>query len=143
MAAETRAGPGAAGARILAASAIVADGRGRILLVLRANEPQAGLWAVPGGRVEPGETLREAAAREVLEETGITVEVGRELGVLEVPFPPHAAYEIHDFAAEFVAGEATAADDADDVCWAGAEELAALPLTRGLRDRLARYGLRP
>jgi len=129
--------------RTPAASAVVTDGRGRILLVLRANEPQAGRWAVPGGRVELGETLREAAAREVHEETGITVQVGRELGILHVPFPPHAAYEIHDFAATLVAGEATAGDDAADVCWAGAGELAALPLTRGLLERLAGYGLLP
>lgn len=145
MAARTGAAAqsGADGTRTAAASAVVTDRHGRILLVLRANDPQAGRWSLPGGRVEPGETPRDAAAREVLEETGIVVKVGRELGILEVPFAPHAAYEIHDFAAEIIAGEATAGDDAADVCWAGAEQFATLALTRGLIERLAGYGLLP
>ena len=46
---------------------------GRILLVKRAGEPGRGLWAIPGGRLKPGETLKECAAREILEETGVTI----------------------------------------------------------------------
>jgi len=57
------------------AGAVVRDGAGRLLLVQRGRAPSAGLWSLPGGRVEPGETAAEAAAREVTEETGLVVEV--------------------------------------------------------------------
>ena len=52
--------------------AIVADGEGRLLMIKRGHEPGAGLWSIPGGRIEPGETDTEAVARELTEETGLT-----------------------------------------------------------------------
>ena len=67
----------------------VADGvvisRGRILLVLRAREPELGKWAVPGGFLEFGETAEEAVAREVFEETGVKVKPLRITGVYSSP----------------------------------------------------------
>ena len=65
--------------------AIVADGQGRLLMIKRGHEPGAGLWSIPGGRIEPGETDAEALVREMLEETGLTVEVGRLVGRCSVP----------------------------------------------------------
>ncbi|WP_425846885.1 NUDIX domain-containing protein [Agrococcus sp. TSP3-2-1] len=62
---------------ILAASGGVTDDAGRFLLVRRRHPAEAGRWSVPGGSVEPGETMPQAVAREVLEETGIVVTVGR------------------------------------------------------------------
>jgi 8-oxo-dGTP diphosphatase len=64
---------------ILAASAVICDEAGRVLLVLRGRDPQRGRWSVPGGKVEPGETLEQAATREALEETGLQVRIGPEL----------------------------------------------------------------
>ncbi len=71
--------------RVLAASAVITDSHGRVLLALRGTEPEKGRWSVPGGSVEPGGTLAEAAAREAFEETGLLVEIGRELWMVEIP----------------------------------------------------------
>src|SRR5437763_11981549 len=62
--------------RVACAGAVIRDRPGRILLVLRANDPGRGLWSLPGGRVEPGETPEQAVVREVREETGLEVSVG-------------------------------------------------------------------
>lgn len=127
----------------LAAGAIVTADDGRFLLVLRADPPEAGRWSVPGGKVGPGETLQAAAAREVLEETGVTVRIDRELGTFDRPDGRGGTYEIHDFAATWVSGEPVAADDAADARWFTAEDLAQLPLTRDLLSALIRFGVYP
>lgn len=128
---------------VLAASAVIIDGDGRILLVKRGKEPQKGRWSVPGGSVEAGETLAEAAAREALEETGLVVSIGRELWQLTTPTADGRLYEIHDFAAVVTGGELTPGDDADDVSWVHPDELAGLDLTVGLADYLHRAGITP
>lgn len=122
--------------RVLAASAVITDGSGRILLVRRGHEPGRGLWSVPGGKVEPGETLQEAAAREVLEETGLTVTIGRELWTVDVPTGDGRMYEIHDFKATLVGGTLRAGDDADEAAWFTFEELPQVPLVETLLDHL-------
>ncbi|WP_173922927.1 NUDIX hydrolase [Agromyces sp. Marseille-P2726] len=127
--------------RIQAAGAVVTDAAGRVLLVLRGHEPQSGRWSIPGGRVEPGETHAQAAAREVLEETGLTVRVVRELGVVELPSTDGTVFEAHDFLAEVVSGELRAADDAADARWFAPDELPTLSLTVGLLDWLRRFGV--
>jgi acetyl-CoA carboxylase carboxyl transferase subunit beta len=126
---------------ILGASAvIVADGA--ILLVQRGHEPQLGRWSVPGGRVEPGETLAEAARREAYEETGLEVRIGDELWDLTIP-AGDVAYEVHDFAATVTGGTLRAGDDAADVRWVPFGELDLLPLTDGLMGYLTRGGIIP
>ena len=67
--------------------AVIKDDQGRLLLVKRGHEPGAGLWSVPGGRVEPGETDSEALVREMREETGLTVQAGPLLGSVRRPAP--------------------------------------------------------
>jgi 8-oxo-dGTP diphosphatase len=125
---------------VLAAGAVVRDAAGRLLLVRRAKDPEAGRWTLPGGRVEPGETPAAAAAREVTEETGLVVAVGREWLVIDRPAGPDAVFEIHDFVAEPVGGILRAGDDAADAGWFSPAELARLPLTTGLLAHLEAAG---
>lgn len=128
---------------VIAASAVIVDDEGRVLLVKRGHEPQKGLWSVPGGRVEPGETPAEAAAREVREETGLEVTVGAQLWTATVPFGDHLTYEVHDFAATRIGGVLNAGDDADDARWFSPTELGAAPLAEGLLSRLRAGGVIP
>ena len=115
------------------AGAVIRDGDGRLLLVRRGRAPSRGRWSVPGGRVEPGETPAQAAAREVREETGLEVIVGPLLASVEI-----GEFLVHDFAAEVVGGELRAGDDASDVRWCSFDEAALLPLTPGLLEELRR-----
>ncbi len=110
-------------------------------MVQRANPPEAGHWTLPGGRVEAGESLEQAAAREVKEETGVIVRIVRELGQLDLPDGDGTTYEIHDFLAEYMSGDAIAGDDAANVGWFDAEELPGLLLTQDLLGYLRRYGV--
>lgn len=128
---------------VLAAGAVVIADDGRILLVRRARAPQAGRWTVPGGKVESGESLRQAAARETFEETGVRVAIGAELWALTLPNPDGGIYEIHDFAATCSGGQVTAGDDAAEAAWFQPHELLDLPLTHGLLSYLAAAGLLP
>lgn len=121
--------------------AIILDDSGRMLLVRRGRPPGMGLWSVPGGRVEPGESDPEAVIREVLEETGLTVVPGRLAGTVDRPGPGGAVYEIRDYLAEVSGGTLSAGDDAADVRWVTRAELARLPLTPGLLDALAEWSV--
>jgi 8-oxo-dGTP diphosphatase len=115
---------------------LVVDDRGRLLLVLRANDPGRGQWSVPGGRVEPGETDEAAVRREIAEETTLSVTVGRLAGVVERPAPA-GVLVIHDYLCAVVDGTARAGSDAADVRWVDAAEFAALDAGGALVDRLA------
>ncbi|HEY2194969.1 MAG TPA: NUDIX domain-containing protein [Actinomycetospora sp.] len=134
---------------VLAAGAVVRDPAGRLLLVRRAHDPEAGRWTLPGGRVEPGETPADAAAREVAEETGLEVVVGAEWLVLARPTGVLAAdgtetvFEIHDFVADPVGGRLRAGDDAADAGWFTPAELSRLPLTTDLLAHLGTAGFVP
>ena len=128
---------------VLAASAVISDPDGRVLLVRRGHDPQRGRWSVPGGRVEPGESLEQAAAREVLEETGLVVDVGRELWIARVPAGAAREYEVHGFAAAVTGGVLGHGDDADDARWVDPGELHSLELTIDLLDHLRDSGIVP
>jgi mutator protein MutT len=95
--------------------AVVLDG-GRVLLIRRGKEPLLGRWVVPGGRVEAGETLREATAREVREETGLEVEPGERLAVVEVIDPAYH-FVIVDYLCRLTGGTLKAASDAQDAAF--------------------------
>lgn len=129
-------------AAVIAVAAVVRDDQGRFLLVRRATNPQKGRWTLPGGKVEFEESLPEAVAREVLEETGVRVAVGPMAGVMSVPFAG-GSYEVRDFYAQYLGGAVRAGSDADDARWFTAEELPALPLTQDLLDYLTRYNVYP
>ncbi|GEO94353.1 NUDIX hydrolase [Kocuria turfanensis] len=126
---------------VRAAAAVVVGADGRLLLIRRGTDPQRGRWSVPGGRVEPGETVAEAAVREALEETGARVRAERELGAVRVPGGRDVVYEVHDIAATFLGGTLRPGDDADEVRWVAPQELSALPTTDGLLEHLARFGI--
>jgi len=106
-----------------------------VLLVRRARPPLADTWALPGGKVEPGERLSEAAAREVREETGIVVGSLRQIDLAEIIDRDNSGairshYVVVVFASEVVSGTLAAGDDAAEVKWTSAGDRAAMTLTR-------------
>ena len=124
--------------------AIVHDERGRLLLIQRGREPAQGSWSLPGGRVHAGETFAQAVAREVREETGLTVTVGEMIGAVDRAAPDGSTYDIRDFRA-YVDGspEPVAGDDAADARWVSLAELEALPTSPGLVDALTAWDALP
>lgn len=123
---------------------IVRDGD-RLLLVRRGQAPARGTWSVPGGRVEAGESDAEATAREVLEETGLAVEVGALAGSVERDAPGGGVYVIHDYlcrpAPDADVTAVHAGDDADDAGWFTAAELRTLETSPGLVAALESWGV--
>ncbi len=118
-----------------------------VLLVERAKPPYRGIWAFPGGAVEYGELLAAAAAREVLEETGIIVEIGAPIDHAEI-LPGHESasvgghYVLIVFDGRPVGGQLAAGDDAADARWFTAGELVSLPTTTDTARILADIGMR-
>ncbi|MGF7006100.1 NUDIX hydrolase [Aminobacter sp. BE322] len=102
-----------------------------IMLVRRGQAPSKGLYAFPGGRVEAGETLEDAARRELLEETGI--EVGTLVPLREILIDSRSdggsVYLLTVFGARHLTGEPVAADDADEAAFFALDEIERLPLT--------------
>lgn len=116
---------------------------GRVLIAERLVEPAKGLYTFPGGRVEIGETLAEAAIRELMEETGVSAEV--------VGFVDHVEHVARDaagtvvfhavicaFAARWIAGEPRSSDEIGRTVWARPEDVARWPTTRGLPSIVAK-----
>ncbi|GAB2599424.1 NUDIX domain-containing protein [Streptomyces capparidis] len=123
-----------------AASAVVVDGEGRILLHRRRDN---GMWALPGGAMELGESLADCAIRETREETGLTVEITGIVGTYTNP--RHVfAYDDGEVRQEFsvcllarpVGGTLTASDESHEVRWFRPEEVDALPMVSGIRKRV-------
>ena len=112
---------------IIGVGGIVVDG-GRVLLVKRGHEPLKNEWSLPGGAVELGETLETAIAREVQEETGLTVEVGPIVDVLDrLRYDTDGRVKYHyvlvDFLCHPTGGALAAASDADAAAWATLDDL--------------------
>ena len=114
-----------------------------LLLVRRGREPAVGEWSVPGGRVEPGELLMEAVARELLEETGLRAVCGPLVGWVE-RISDDWHFVIFDFEAT-VTGDVTptAGGDASEARWWPLSEVAALQLVEGLAEFLYDHGVIP
>src|SRR2546428_7972306 len=103
---------------VVGVGAVVIDGS-RVLLVKRANEPLKGEWSLPGGAVEIGETLEAAIRREVREETGLDVEVGPIVDVLDrIRYDPDGRIKFHyvlvDFLCRPLCGTLQGASDAQE-----------------------------
>jgi ADP-ribose pyrophosphatase YjhB (NUDIX family) len=123
--------------RVTVAVGAVIVQQDRLLLVERARDPGIGRWAVPGGRVEPGETLAEAARREVLEETGLEVSIGDIAWVgdsIGPGDPPAWHFAIVDFWATPTGGSLTAAGDAAAAEWVPIERLDGWPIVDTMVD---------
>ena len=127
--------------RLGVGAVVVADGA--VLLVRRGRPPAAGQWAIPGGRVHPGETLAEAAERELLEETGVRARAGEVVYQFETLDRDEAGalrhhYVVIDLQAEYLGGEPRAGADAAEARWVGLGEVDALDLHDATRDLLGR-----
>lgn len=123
----------------VAVAALVTRGA-EVLLVRRVHDPGSGQWALPAGFIDPDEDPKTAAAREVLEETGLTVEIGELLELLHRPDPDGLADLVVVYAARPLAGVVRAGDDADAAGWFASSALAGLPIALATTERmLARW----
>ncbi|MCF8475533.1 MAG: NUDIX hydrolase [Pseudolabrys sp.] len=125
-------------------AAIMRDGK--VLAVRRARNPAINLYTMPGGVVEAGETLVEAVAREVREETQLTIEPvtlagHREAIVRDAQGLVERHFVILCFAARWLAGEVVLNDELDDARWLMPDELAGLRTTDGLAEIVASAAL--
>ena len=107
---------------------------GCVLLVRRGQPPAEDLWAIPGGSVEIGETLQEAAEREILEETGIQIRALKPICAFDVIDRDAAGkvrfhYVIVDLAADYIMGEPVPGDDALEARWVSAREINGLEVS--------------
>jgi ADP-ribose pyrophosphatase YjhB (NUDIX family) len=111
-----------------------------LLMIRRAQDPGRGLWSIPGGRVEHGEYISDALRREVNEETGLEVDVGPLVGILEVVGEPH--YVIHDYACTLTSDATpTAGDDVDEVRWVPLDDVHTLDCTPRFVETMRAWGV--
>lgn len=121
---------------------------GKFLLIRRANEPGKGLWSIPGGLVEVGERIVDAVKREVEEETGIKIEVGRLIDVLEnIVLDDEGRVKFHyiliDFEAKPISEslEVRPSSEVLEARWFTIEEMRNLPMTRTAKALFRKMGI--
>lgn len=113
-----------------------------VLLVKRKNPPYQGQWAIPGGKVQLGETLQQAAEREILEETGIKIKAEQSIYSFELIEKDEQGnvlfhYVIIDLAGRYVSGNITASDDAIEAKWVTNEEALKLNVNQTTKQLLS------
>ena len=114
---------------------------GAVLLVKRGKPPHEGEWAIPGGKLQWGETLQQGAEREILEETGITIKAGELLYHFEHMVAaengaPEFHYVVLDLAGRYISGTPLAADDAADARWIALDNLQSVQLNSTTQQAL-------
>lgn len=119
---------------------LVRDEANRILLGKRNKDPQRGSWVIPGGKIHAFESIAEAAARELHEETGLAVEVGDRFNVYEIINPPNEHRIVIYSWAKVVGGEARASDDLSELKFFELKELGEVPVTPLVRQVLIDAG---
>jgi len=119
---------------------LVRDEANRILLGKRNKDPQRGSWIIPGGKIHAFESIAEAAARELREETGLIVEVGEHFNVYEIINPPNEHRIVIYSWGKIVGGEAKASDDISELKFFELDELGEVPVTPLVRRVLADAG---
>lgn len=117
--------------------------QGRVLIVERAKAPLAGLWSLPGGSVEPGEAVKEAALRELREETGVEAALDHLVGLFDVIRRDDGGelavhFVIACYAGLWTGGEAVARSDAANVEWVEPGQLGGRAFTPGVLDAIAK-----
>lgn len=117
----------------LAVSAVINEGT-QVLLIVRGHEPAQGLWSLPGGGVETGESLEEALVREVREETGLIIQVQSDVFHQDIVLSPTHTYDLYTFTAIVLGGEMRAGDDAAEVAWVELSMLSELQTTPRLEE---------
>lgn len=119
---------------------LVRDELNRILLGKRNKDPQRGSWIIPGGKIHAFESIAEAAARELHEETGLIVEVGDHFNVYEIINPPNEHRIVIYSWGKVVGGEAKASDDISELKFFELDELGEVPVTPLVRRVLIDAG---
>src|SRR6266849_9681559 len=119
---------------------LVQDETNRILLGQRNKDPQRGSWIIPGGKIHAFESIAEAAARELREETGLIVEVGDHFNVYEIINPPNEHRIVIYSWGKVVGGEPKASDDISELKFFELDELGEVPVTPLVRRVLADAG---
>ena len=116
---------------LIGVGAVVFSARNEILLIKRGKPPHYGRWMVPGGTLEWGESLEDAAIREVREETGIDIEIETFVEIIEAITPGQDGFHfvIMDYAARAISGTLAANSDALDAVWATLDSLGDYDLT--------------
>jgi 8-oxo-dGTP diphosphatase len=124
--------------------AVVHDDSGRLLLIQRDHDPHGGLWSLPGGRIEPGESAEQALVREVREETGLDVVPQRPVGSVTIP-GAGVVFDVVDFACSLTRPDQTPVpgDDADAAAFVDPVTLDGLPCTPKLVETLRGWGVLP
>ena len=124
--------------------AVVIFRDGQVLMAKRGKEPSKGKWSIPGGKLELGETIYEAAEREVFEECSVEIDVGNVIDAYDIIIRDddgRVKYHFVDvyFTAKYLSGEAIAQSDVDECRWFTPEEMIGLDMPLALKDLLKRH----